>query len=183
MNTKNNRKSKMTRKIFQDTMLDLLLTSHITEISVKKLCEEADLNRSTFYSYYENQMDILREIEEEAYEKVQAVMQSGLRQDGKTDSLLIFEQLLTYIRKNDKTFRILLGQNGSRDFQQKLMELTGQTNPVRGADQKADFSGEEYYTRIYRIAGCTRVIENWIKRGFDQPVEDLAKILIQLNAE
>ncbi len=183
MNTKNNRKSKMTRKLFQETMLELLQCNHITEISIKKLCEEADLNRSTFYSYYENQMDILREIEAETYAEVQSFIMSGVHRDGKTDSLLIFEQLLRYIKDNAKIFQVLLGQNGSEDFQQKLMELTEAANHYIGIDPKLISNKKVHYARIYRVAGCTKVIEQWIQTGFDQSIEELSQLLIHLNAE
>ena len=183
MNTKNNRKVRMTRKIFQETMLELLQTYHITEISVKKLCEAADMNRSTFYSNYQNQMDILREIEEETYKEVESFIMSGVNKEGKTDSALIFQKLLQYIKENPQVFQVLLGQNGSQDFQQKLMELTEHANYYIGYDPSLIKNEKVYYARIYRIAGCTRVIETWIQQGFDQTVEDLAKILVLLNAE
>lgn len=98
MNTKNNRKSKLTRKLFQDTLLELLRDNHISEISVKGLCQAADLNRSTFYAYYQNQMDILREIEESTYADVHSFIMSGIHPDRKTESERIFVQLLNYIK-------------------------------------------------------------------------------------
>lgn len=183
MNKKDNRKSKMTRKIFQETMLELLQTNHITEISVKRLCEEADLNRSTFYAHYENQMDILRDIEDETYKEVESFIMSGVHPDRKTDSKRIFEQLLQYIMDNAKVFQVLLGQNGSEDFQQKLIELTKAANHYLGVDPQLISNQKVQYARIYRVAGCTKVIENWIQQGFDQSVEELAQLLIHLNAE
>lgn len=183
MNIKDNRKSKMTKKIFQETLIELLQNNHITEISVKKLCEEADLNRSTFYVHYGNQMDILKEIEEETYREVESFIMSGVRRDKKTDSLGIFKQLLRYIRDNAKVFLVLLGQNGSEDFQQKLMELTKAANQYIGVDPKVIANKKVNYMRIYRVAGCTKVIENWIQQDFDQTTDELAQLLIHLNAE
>lgn len=183
MNIKNNRKSKMTKKIFQETLLELLQTNHITEISVKRLCEEADLNRSTFYSYYDNQMDILHEIETETYAEVASFIMSGVHKDKKTDSLRIFQQLLGYIKENADVFRVLLGQNGSVDFQQKLMELTEEATHYIGIDPKIITNKKVQYARIYRVSGCARVIEQWIQTGFDESVEELAQLLIHLNAE
>lgn len=183
MNTKNNRKSKMTRKIFQDTLLELLRDNHISEISVKGLCQAADLNRSTFYAYYQNQMDILREIEESTYADVHSFIMSGIHPDRKTESERIFVQLLNYIKEKQSLFLILLGQNGSADFQNKLMELTEQASDVRGINPAVKSSWKEIYVRLYRIAGCTRVIESWIRQGCAQPVEEMAKLLIALSAE
>lgn len=182
MNKTNNRRSVMTKKIFRETLIDLLQTNHISEISVKRLAEAADLNRSTFYSHYDNQMDVLHELEKETYERVQSFIISGTQSPGKPDSLMIFRQLLSFIKDNSKLFLVLLGQNGSQDFQQKLMELTGQAAASGGYRSKADDS-KSYYARVYRVAGCTRVIEDWIVREFDQPIDVLAQQLIALSAE
>ena len=183
MNTKNNRKSKLTRKIFQETLLDLLQANHITEISVKRLCEEADMNRSTFYSYYQNQMDILKEIEETTYADVKSFIMAGIHPNKKTDSTLIFEQLLNYIKDNKKLFLILLGQNGSDDFQLKLLELTEYASDVRGVNPVYKTNWKATYVRMYRIAGCTKVIEKWVQNGCVESVSELAKLLITLSAE
>ena len=181
MNRSNNRRAWMTKRILQDSLLNLLQANHITEISIKRLCEEADMNRSTFYAHYQNQMEVLHEIEEETYQKVQDFMLSGIRSPGSADSVKIFEQLLTYIREQRGLFLILLGQNGSQDFQKKLMELTDK------AATKSGFSSAEgernLYMKLYRIAGCTRVIEEWIKQDFDQPINKMAKLLVNLSGE
>ena len=181
MNTKNNRKSRMTKRIFHETLLSLLQTHHIAEISVKGLCEAADLNRSTFYAYYQNQMDILREIEEMTYKDVEKLLLSGINSDGSADSTKIFETLLQYILENSKLFRILMGQNGSQDFQEKLMELTEAANQYRKVDPASASGDNSHYVRCYRVAGCTRVIEEWIRSGFNRSVQDIAKLLIHLS--
>ena len=46
------------------------------------------------------------------------------------------------------------------------MELTEQANTFWGIAPKLITNAKVYYVRIYRIAGCTRVIENWIQQGF-----------------
>lgn len=172
----------MTKKLIQEALIELLQTSHITEISVKRLAEQADVNRSTFYAYYQNQMDVLRQLEKETYDLVQDFMMSGIRAPQKPDSLMIFKQLLTFIKKNSSLFLVLLGQNGSQDFQQKLMELTDKA-AARGGYNRTPSSSRGYYAKVYRIAGCTRVIEDWILRDFDQPIGQLAKQLVELSAE
>ena len=48
------RRVKYTKKVIKDTFLSLLEEKDITNISVKELCEVADVNRGTFYRYYED---------------------------------------------------------------------------------------------------------------------------------
>lgn len=183
MNTKNNRKAKLTKQLFHATLIDLLLENHISEISIKKLCETADLNRSTFYTHYENQIELLKEIETDVYTDVSNLIMSGIHPNQKTDSILIFEKLLSYIKSNQKVFLVLLGQNGSDDFSQKLMELTQQAHDLRGVNPAILSTWQLTYARIYRVTGCAKVIENWLQDSCEQSIEEMAKLLITLSAE
>lgn len=63
MNIKDNRRVVMTKKIIKDTFIEMLEKKNIQKIYVRELCEKADINRSTFYKYYESQYDLLAEME------------------------------------------------------------------------------------------------------------------------
>ena len=53
------RRVKYTKKVIKDTFLSLLEKKNISNISVKELCEMADINRGTFYRYYIDIYDLL----------------------------------------------------------------------------------------------------------------------------
>ena len=50
---KENRKIKYTKKVLSESLIELLKTKHISEITITELCENADINRTTFYRHYE----------------------------------------------------------------------------------------------------------------------------------
>lgn len=57
---------KRTKKMFKEAMKELmLLHDDYMEITVKELCEKAELNRRTFYLHYEYTDDVLLEIQED----------------------------------------------------------------------------------------------------------------------
>lgn len=57
---------KRTKKMFQEAMKELMLShDDYMDITVKELCEKAELNRRTFYLHYEYIDDVLLEIQEE----------------------------------------------------------------------------------------------------------------------
>ncbi len=182
MNTHNNRKRQMSKRLFHEALIELLQANHISEISITRLCETADLNRSTFYSMYKSEMDVLLEIEEETYGNVNSFIMSGIKPGDKTDSHLIFELFLKYIRDNPELFTVLLGQNGNMDFQQRLMEITDKANSIVFPDTKKDDSTAQYI-RAYRVAGCTSLIERWIRMDFDKSLNEMVDLIIRLSAE
>ncbi|HCA30580.1 MAG TPA: TetR/AcrR family transcriptional regulator, partial [Ruminococcaceae bacterium] len=62
---KESRKTRYTRMVLQDSLLELMKNKPISKITIKELCETADINRTTFYAHYRDQYDLLRTIEGE----------------------------------------------------------------------------------------------------------------------
>jgi AcrR family transcriptional regulator len=62
---KMSRKTRYTRKALRDSLVELMKDKPITKITIKELCENADVNRTTFYAHYRDQYDLLQQIEEE----------------------------------------------------------------------------------------------------------------------
>ena len=66
MNTKNNQRTRLSKILLKNALMDLLSEKgSVTKISVRELCERADLNRSTFYAHYSEPKELLEEVEAE----------------------------------------------------------------------------------------------------------------------
>ena len=53
MNIKNNQRTRLSKILLKNALMDLLgEKGSVAKISVRELCERADLNRSTFYAHY-----------------------------------------------------------------------------------------------------------------------------------
>lgn len=61
-----NRKTRMVKRMLKEALIELLNEKKIGSISVRELAERADINRSTFYSHYEDVYQLLDEIAKEA---------------------------------------------------------------------------------------------------------------------
>lgn len=59
MNTKNNQRFKDTEIRMQSVMLELMKYMEFEKITVKKICEKAQVNRSTFYAHFIDIYDML----------------------------------------------------------------------------------------------------------------------------
>ena len=62
---KTDRRILKTKRALRESLLYLLKEQPIQKISVSRLCEKSDINRSTFYTYYSSPMDLLESIEDE----------------------------------------------------------------------------------------------------------------------
>ena len=56
MNTKNNQRTRLSKMLFKNALMDLLKEKgSINKVSVRELCDRAELNRSTFYAHIRSQ--------------------------------------------------------------------------------------------------------------------------------
>ena len=65
MEQRENQRVRLSKRLIKESLTRLLQTESIHKVSIRTLCEEAGVNRSTFYKYYGSQYDVLEELEAE----------------------------------------------------------------------------------------------------------------------
>ena len=60
------RRVRYTKRALTQALVQLVQERPVSKISVKELCERADVNRSTFYAHFRNPHDLLQSIENDA---------------------------------------------------------------------------------------------------------------------
>ena len=64
MNTKNNQRFQETEVRMEVAMLDIMKHMDFEKITVKRICEKAEVNRSTFYAHFVDIYDMLDKMED-----------------------------------------------------------------------------------------------------------------------
>ena len=59
MNIKNNKKAKQSKLKIKNTIQNLINNKTVNNLTIKKICTEASINRTTFYAHFENIEDCL----------------------------------------------------------------------------------------------------------------------------
>ena len=68
MEKKEDRRIAMTRRMLKDALTEMLRETDIYHVSIRELCQRADINRTTFYKYYGSQFDLLTDMENDLLE-------------------------------------------------------------------------------------------------------------------
>ena len=66
------RRVRYTKKVLRDSLLKCMRQKPIRKITVKEVCEMAELNRATFYSHYHDCFDLLEQIENDMLDHFRA---------------------------------------------------------------------------------------------------------------
>lgn len=165
MNTKDNQRSRLTRMLLKQAYIRLMHKRQPAKITVKDICEGAEVNRSTFYLHYTQPNDILIELEDEAIRQVSDSLRSiGGSVEAPSDARQYLLAFLRYIQKNDELFRTLLVENSDPHFRRKLFDFA-----MVMAGNAFDISMEaERKNTVYRfiISGSIDILTEWIRSDY-----------------
>ena len=179
MNTKNNQRTRLSKILLKNALMDLLSEKgSVTKISVRELCERADLNRSTFYAHYSEPKELLEEVEAELLDATREHLQKiGAENDiGAHRYLLSF---LICIKENDKPFRTLLIDAGDPEFRSKFMQQS-----IIQFVENLDIAfpkEQEQYIYSYILNGSTGVIIQWMRSDYSIDENALVDLLSFIN--
>ena len=170
------RRVKYTKKVIKETFLSLLEEKDISNISVKELCEKADINRGTFYRYYEDIYDLLKKIEEEFIEEVKN--SNSMIHMSKHSIYTFTKEILEVFENNKKLVRILFNADSNIYFLDEVLEIAYEKcigNWESNVD--SDSYNELENAVVFIFNGALGVINYWIKNDFNTPSNELAKYI------
>ena len=85
MEKREDRRIAMTKRMLKDALIDMLREKDIYHISIRELCEKADVNRTTFYKYYGSQFDLLSDMENDLLLFISKILENN---DGDTVKII-----------------------------------------------------------------------------------------------
>ncbi|WP_186580387.1 TetR/AcrR family transcriptional regulator [Aquibacillus kalidii] len=177
--SKLDRRKKYTRMVLKDSLMKLLKEKQISSITVKEICELADINRSTFYSHYADQFELLDKMEDEIIEDMRGYL-SQYPFDKEEDSLQIIEKLIEYFASKQEMCQTLLNEKVDTTFQKKTMVFAHQVfmknwNEVNNLDKDVS-----EYLSTFIISGSIHVIKTWLNSDMDRSPKEMAEIINNL---
>lgn len=178
MNTKNNQRTRITKLLLKNAMMDLLKEKGTPErISVKELCEKAEINRSTFYSHFDQPMDVYTEIENDLLEATaDHLIQIGKGNNVSAHKLIL--SFLEFIKENDKQFKTLFLETNTgfrtKFLQQSIVQILDKF------DIELDKEIEQYVFS-YVLNGSSGIIVQWIRANYSADENVIVELLFKLN--
>ena len=155
-NRSQDRRSRLTRQMIRAALVELMRGSALHEISVKRLCEAADVNRSTFYRYYGTTYDVYKELLDEVSAEIFRL--AGDCPEGPHRLRRQLTAIFSYIEQNRPLFLVLMSENGALSLGETFTKLV---------DRMADFGDRSelaLYSTQFISAGATSIVWIWLSR-------------------
>lgn len=175
------RRVKMTKKVLCDSLIHLLFQKDIQHVTIKEICDYADINRSTYYRYYQNPFDQLNKIQEELIhelylhiEKLVKNIDSSLQSASSNYTSNMIEYL-EYVQSQRDVIQILLSIFPDNQF------LTTFVRYIRANLQTLSPVANNscrLYDFIFASSGCIGLLVHWLTNDPEMSAEDLAKSMV-----
>ncbi|MBQ3139314.1 MAG: TetR/AcrR family transcriptional regulator [Ruminococcus sp.] len=168
-------------------LMKLLEKKPFEYISISEVCNEAGVNRSTFYLHYENISDLLNET-------MQYLIDSFLSYFPANTKLITFSSsdyqlnelnyiteeylnpYLSFIKDNHRIFSTALSNSAIFEFEKIFNQMY--INIFEPILQRFNYPMEDRkYVMIYYLSGINAIVMQWIKDDCDKPIHCISRII------
>lgn len=171
MNIKNNKRYKISSEKIETTFLALILNYKYDDITISQICEQAHINRSTFYAHYDDINDLIIKIESKFAKGMASIFDFGLRQTHEA-----FIEMFTFVKQNKYFYKAFLNIPYAT-----LAEKNIKTNILANIKEKNSSLMTDEMELFYRAsffgAGIKELCRIWLERDCNESPEEMALLL------
>jgi AcrR family transcriptional regulator len=175
---KTDRRVRYTQMVIRQSFVKLLMQKPISKITIKEICDDADVNRATFYAHYSDQYDLLRQIENGIINDITQYLSAYDLTNISNVPAQMLNKILEYIKENAEIFELLLlSYNADIQFQQEITKIIGQQHFSALAADKEDSE----YVFLFFANGAIGIIVKWLKDGMKKPIAEITELILKLS--
>lgn len=171
-----------TKKALQRAIWKLVKEQDISSITITKLCQEADINRKTFYMYYNTPYDVFNEgidsFVRKLNERTSLIVSEGLPIN--ISSIQIFLEPLI---KSEDNFREIILSPNSRFLNEKLVETFSKSllNQINADSSFCNLNSSLKTLLATLQAECmVSIYFSHAKNPEEITIEDVSELLLKL---
>lgn len=168
---------KYTKFFIKQAFVDMLKSLPIRKITVKAICEKAEINRSTFYKYYKDVYDLFDQLENE-YLEVCVGLAAGSDNSLKVTLKDIAETFKADCNSITAIFDETTNPAGKRKLCDKCYEFcTSGFSGGGGVDAHIPPVFPEKYRFEFFFYGCFSTLFRWYENGMTTPVSEIVEVM------
>lgn len=164
-----------TKRAIKEAFAKLLTQKDINDITISDIAEEANINRKTFYNYYDGIYEVVGEIEDDIVRLIDKEVTGIGFQNSLQSPYLIFEKLTKVINTDTDFFGYLLGMNANVSLESKIADLLKSKfkmfvlQDVEISELRLNLMTE------FIISGMVAVYRRWFNSDRSEPIETISE--------
>ncbi len=155
-----------TKRKLKTALIALLEKESLNDITVYALCQEAKVNRSTFYVHYSNVIECFDEIADD----ILSEMAQELVNAPKENVEVFMEVYFNAARKNQAVFRAIHATNIHNPMIKKMIKIA--ENIFTDVPLE-----EDYYRYNFLFSGIYGMVAAWLERDCRESNEELIRVI------
>lgn len=160
-----------TRMRIREAFFICLDKKPVSKITVKEICDMAEINRATFYKHYADPFELLQKLEEDAL----AELEQNIWDCQQRTSQGMLLTILNHLKDTKNSYALLTSENGDPGFAARISELFYREFRPRMAQSLSGCTEDEKDAAYLFVAGgCGHLISAWVKSGMQTPQEQVA---------
>ena len=176
-----NRRIKLTKRLINESFIELLQAKPFNKISVKEICDNADINRTTFYNYYDDQYDLLSNIEDNFINDINTLLKKyDFFNSNRVNVDTMLLEILNYIKDNKLIF-LSLFETYDANFINRIVNVLGEAFIKMLQKGKGLNKKEAEYELYYVVYGILNVIRQWLLNDKKTSSKELVQIIFKIN--
>ncbi len=164
-----NRRVRYTKNSLKESLITLLKHKPLSRITVKELCEEAEINRTTFYRYYADPYDLLSQLSDEFLDGVANLLTVTSADEWSERDFRTIEKYCQYYYDNRELYLVLIN-TGNVEVQDEALRRHTQEKLFESWEKKNIHLDEDdrQYALAYLTAGSNSIIRKWLSEDSDK---------------
>lgn len=164
---------KKTKLIIKQTLSDLISLKKYDVITITELCEEAHINRGTFYLHFKSVVEAVKEFENDIFFNLMNIIIKNHEKNFDYQNMMI--DIANYIKSERQFIKAMLSNNGDIHFINNIKKQMQEGFVYEGNDvitnNEPGYLGHAFATFI--ISGAIGVFEDWVNNDCKDEICDL----------
>lgn len=175
---KKNRRVQESKKKIHSSLIKLADQYGIDAVTIKDICEDADINRSTFYMHYEDLQALINEIENEFANHIIEGIQD-YHYD--TNSLSSYQNFFQTIKDNSDLLFFIFSPGSSGSGWEIIRSYLKERTVTAWSEHSTLSEEQTAFAFDYYMSGMFAVLKDWYSSDFAMSVDQLSDFMEQLS--
>ena len=186
------RRQEKTKQAILQALIDLIDQKGLDQVSVSDLCQQANINRSTFYLHYKNMEDLLLSVEADFIREITDAIQ-----DLETEDLIynsqaltqLFTRILESIEKNSDLIITLMSPTTSPRTRLTIEQaieniiIDRMNTAIISEATQEELSVSKTYIAVTISSLFTGIVAEWLLSGKKESPQDLGQFISEIATQ